>query len=58
MELVTIVVPILILVAFGWFLYKKISRPTVKPQFGDQPYPRDATPEEIADYWRNRGVGE
>lgn len=52
-----IVIGILILAAFAAFLINRARKPNAPPVFRDPPA-RDATPEEIAEYWRNRANGE
>lgn len=49
-----IIIALTVLAAFGAFLIYRARKPQSPPDYGDQQPPRDATPEEIEEYWRNR----
>ena len=52
-----IVIGIVILAAFAAFLIMRARKPNVPPVYTGEP-PRDATADEVAEYWRNRANGE
>lgn len=48
------VIAIALLAAFAAFLYSRVRKVDVTPDWGDEQPPRDATAEEVAEFWRNR----